>query len=118
MSDIKEIKGVLLFNKPNKHTVSSPYSKYHSLTYLIYVDAHTRGISPEEDYLVGTRCGTELYNSTRVNEYTRYRISLTKDLTEIIREKYKCLVNLQSDLTTFTNMLYRDWFGDELRDIF
>lgn len=115
---VKEIKGILLFNKPNKHTISSPYSPYHSLAYLIYVDAHIRGISPEEDYLVGTRCGTEVYNSTRVKEYTRYRRSLTNELSVIIREKYNGFAYLEADFKKYRHMLYKEWFGDDLRDIF
>jgi hypothetical protein len=116
-SVLKEIKGILLFNKPNKHTILSPYSPYYSLAYIIYLDAHIRGISPEEDYLVGTRCGTEVYNGTRVKEYTKYRTN-TDSIQDIIREKYNCFVNLQIDLKNYKNMLYKEWFGNDLLEFF
>ena len=104
-----EIRGILNYTSPNKHTTSSIHSPYHSVAYLIYVDAFRRGISPEESYIVGTRCGTEVFNQARVDEYTEYRTH-RKTLNEIILRNYPG-VNL-SDMATCEAMLHKKWFGE------
>jgi hypothetical protein len=79
------------------------------VAYLIYVDAFRRGISPEESYIVGTSCGTEVFNQARVDEYTEYRTH-RKTLNEIILRNYPG-VNL-SDMATYEAMLHKKWFGE------
>jgi hypothetical protein len=109
---ITEIHGVLNYTLPNKHTTSSIHSPYHSVSYLIYIDAFRRGISPQESYIVGTRCGTEEFNQSRVNEYTEYRTH-KKTMNEIIVKNYP-YVNI-SDKNTFLNyegMIHKKWYGD------
>jgi hypothetical protein len=107
-----EIRGVLNYTSPNKHTSSSMHSPYHSVAYLIHVDAFRRGISPEESYIVGTRCGTEVFNQARVDEYTEYRIE-RKTMNEIILKNYPG-VNLSDKniFLTYDAIIHKKWFGD------
>ncbi len=107
-----EIRGILNYTSPNKHTISSIYNPYHSIAYTIYIDAFRRGISPDETYIVGTHCGTKEFNQARVNEYIQYRTQ-QKTMNEIIIQNYP-FVDL-SDKNTFLKyeaMIYKKWFGD------
>jgi hypothetical protein len=109
---VTEIRGLLHYTLPNKHTTSSIYSPYHSVAYTIYIDAFRRGISPDETYIVGTHCGTKEFNQVRVDEYIEYRTH-KKTMNEIILKNYPG-VNL-SDKKAFLKyetMIYKKWFGD------
>ena len=109
-----EIRGILNYTSPNKHTTSSIHSPYHSVAYTIYIDAFRRGISPDETYIVGTHCGTKEFNQSRVDEYTEYRTH-KKTMDDIIIQNYPG-VNL-SDKKTFLKyeaMIHKKWFGDLL----
>ena len=109
---ITEIRGVLLYTSPNKHTISSLHSPHHSVAYTIYVDAFRRGISPDEAYIVGTHCGTKEFNQARVNEYTEYRTH-KKTMNEIIIQNYP-FVDISDNKTflKYETMIYKKWFGD------
>jgi hypothetical protein len=110
---ITEIRGILLYTSPNKHTLSSIHSPYHSVGYLMYVDAFKRNcISPEESYIVGTRCGSEDFNQSRVDEYLEYR-TYKKTMNEIILKNYP-YVNLSDKkiFIKYEEMINKKWFGD------
>ncbi len=109
---ITEIRGILNYTSPNKHTTSSRHSPYYSVAYLIHIDAFKRGISREESYIVGTRCGTEEFNQARVDEYSEYRTH-RKTMNEIILKNYPFTdLSDKNNFLKYEAMINKKWFGD------
>jgi hypothetical protein len=88
----KQIKGILLYTQPNKHTTPTVSPGIYAVTY----DVGIGWITQDEIYIVGTRCGSEEFNQLRVDEYKYYK--LTTEPLNITEQTWK--------------LLDKKWYGD------
>lgn len=82
------INGVLLYSTPNKHTITNQFSPFYTVSYKVNFTC----ISEDEKYIVGTHCGTKLFNEERVNLFMKVK---NREITELTLLNYLNLKSLK-----------------------
>lgn len=107
----KTIPGILLFKKPNQYTVQSPTSPG---LYVIPYQCEIDGVSRDEYFAVGTRCGTAPFNQERVDDYTAYKQGLLpiKDIV-LMNNPNLDLKDFQLNWKKYHENQFKEWFGED-----
>ena len=110
------VAGFLVYKKPQKHAVQCAASPS---VYIIPLACATTGMSQEESFAVGTRCGTVQYHQDRVNEYLAFKrghLSL-RDL--VFRyDSMLTLAEYNNNWRLYHNRQMKRWFGEDLVDVY
>ncbi len=87
--------------------------------WCITIECNFLYVNDVEKYLVGTKCGTIPYSQQRVDEYEQYRTH-TVTLDTVLMKTFnitKQLLENEPMRKYYTNLKYKDWFGNDLIDM-
>ena len=110
------IAGFLLFKKPNQYTQQSQVSPG---IHVLALPCMPEGMSTQESFLVGTRCGTVQFHQSRVDEFVAFKRGI-KSMRDIVFQ-YDTMLTLHEynmNWRYYYNRQMKRWFGDDLIDIF
>ena len=108
--------GFLVYKKPQKHAVQSPASPS---VFIIPLAVSPSGMTQEESYAVGTRCGTSQFHQDRVNEYMAFkqgRVSMSNLVFQY--DSMLTLAEYKNNWRFYHNKQMKKWFGDDLVDVY
>ncbi len=112
----QSIAGYLIYKKPNKFTQPSQVSPG---LHIVMIPSLPFGVSNEESFMVGTRCGTVQFHQDRVNEYIAYKRG-EKPMVNIIfqNDLMLTLAEYNRNWRYYYNRQMRRWFGEDLIDYY
>lgn len=110
------IAGFLLFKTPNQYTKPSPTSPG---LHIIPMICDANGVSKDESFAVGTRCGTIPFHQDRVNEYLAFKKGQISMVDLIFRyDLMLTLAEYKSNWRFYHNRQMKRWFGESLIDVY
>lgn len=113
---MQTIKAVAVYKSKNALTNHTYDGTYWSFWYSCGI----LDITEQESYIIGTRCGTIPYDEFRVQEYKAYKTG-KKDFNQIVIETFKIpreLLNTYPMQCHYYNLKYKDWFGEDIINVF
>lgn len=112
----QSIAGFLLFKKPNQYTKPCPTSPN---VFILPMECSCNGLSQNEIFAIGTRCGTIPFHQARPQEYLEFKQG--KRSMEQIIFHYDSMLTLDQyrrDWRFYYNRQMKRWFGDDLIDVY